>query len=454
MAVETSAEILRDDAALKAHSHDWWPMNAPWRDQGKAPYRPDIVIRPRSEAEVAEVLSEASARGLPVTPWGLASSVTGGPLATRGGIVLDVSGMREILNVDARNMRVTVQAGTNGGELEDRLAALGLTLGHSPQSLYRSTVGGWLATRATGQFSSRYGGIENLCLGFRAVLADGTRVAVGGAPRMAVGPDLRHVLIGSEGCLGVITEVTLRLFPKPERRRTETLTFPSVGAGIEAMRAVMLAGLRPSILRFYDLAESRHAMRDDAFPSPVMFLACEGTAAMADAELGECLRICAAHGGEAIGPEGTNAWIGRRYDFSTIEERLGQPGGVAETIEVANGWAGIGTTYAELTAAMAPHATEVLGHFSHAYTDGVSLYVILLGREATPAEAEDRMRGIWDDAMRAALATGAVLSHHHGTGIARNAFVREALGDAWILYDRLKTCLDPGGILNPGKLGH
>lgn len=452
-AVGRPDSVSESTDAIDAHSHDWWPMNAAWRQQGKAPYRPHAVAKPQTADEVAAILTWAQTAGIPVTSWGLGSSVVGGPLAVRGGIALDTTGMDRVISIDTENMHVTVEAGMNGGTLEDQLQAKGLTMNHSPQSLYRSTVGGWLATRATGQFSSRYGGIEDLCVGFKAVLADGTKVEVGGAPRMAVGPDLRHVLIGSEGCLGVITEVTLRLFPLAEARELRTVAFPDVASGVAAMRDIMLSGLRPFLLRFYDLAEARHAMKDPGFGSPVMFLGAEGSADMAASEIAELLKVCARNSGEDIGPEGAEGWMGRRFDFSTIENVLNSHGGVAETIEIANTWSGIGGTYDALTEAMKPFADEVLGHFSHAYSDGVSLYVILLGKADDPAGAEERLKQIWEAANRAVLDSGAVLSHHHGTGLARNDHVREALGSSWDLYGRLKEAMDPLGILNPGKLG-
>ena len=179
-AVGRPDSVSESTDAIDAHSHDWWPMNAAWRQQGKAPYRPHAVATPRTADEVATILTWAQAAGVPVTSWGLGSSVVGGPLAVRGGIALDTTGMDRVISIDTENMHVTVEAGMNGGTLEDQLQAQGLTMNHSPQSLYRSTVGGWLATRATGQFSSRYGGIEDLCVGFKAVLADGTKVEVGG----------------------------------------------------------------------------------------------------------------------------------------------------------------------------------------------------------------------------------------------------------------------------------
>jgi alkyldihydroxyacetonephosphate synthase len=437
-----------------AHAYDWWPLGIAWRRRGEMPFAPDAVVHATCEDEIAAVLEWANARSIPVTAWGLGSSVVGGPVPARGGLVLDTSRMNRIGALDEESMHVTVEPGVNGGALEAHLRARSLTLQHSPQSLHRSSVGGWLATRASGQFSSRYGNIEDLCAGFRAVLADGTRVAVGGSPRMAVGPDLRHLLIGSEGCLGIVTQATLRVFPLPQARRLETLAFPDVASGISAMRAIMLAGLRPFLLRFYDAAEAAHAMKSEPVSTPVMFLGTEGLEAVATAEIEAAVTLCRERGAEPLGPSGAEAWLERRYDFSTIERVLSQPSGVAETIEIANTWRGIGATYAALTTELAPLADEVLGHFSHAYTDGVSLYVILLGDAGNPQAAEARLRQIWDVSMRVALDTGAALSHHHGTGMARADFVREALGSAWPLYDRLKTALDANGILNPGKLGH
>ncbi len=423
------------------------------RQQGQVAHRPEAVVLPVSQGEVSQVLAWAHRARIPVTARGLGSSVVGGPLPTRGGIVLDLSRMNKVLHVDAHNGLVTVEAGKNGGELEAELAVQGLTLGHSPQSLHRSTVGGWVATRATGQFSSKFGGIEDLATGCTAVMADGTIARLGPWPRMAVGPDLRHLVIGSEGCLCVVTEVTVKCFPAPQAQLLESVIFPSLSSGLEAMRHIMQARLRPSLLRFYDVAEARHAMGQADFASPVMFLGCEGLASVARAELDAALDICREHGGSAIGPAGAAAWMERRFDFSTIERVLDRPGGVAETIEVSHHWSGIARTYEHMTKCLKPYAAEILGHFSHAYSDGVSLYVILIGEATDAAAAERRLRDAWKAAMEAALHTGASVSHHHGTGLARTDYVAAGLGSAWPLLAKIKHALDPHSILNPGKLG-
>ena len=446
-------QVDASNNGLLEHSYDWWPVAAKWRQNGKAPCKPEVVVYPESQADVSAVLSWANSNRIPVTPWGLGSSVVGQPLSEFGGITMDTSRMDKIIKVDEENLIVRAEAGVMGGDLEDHLKALGYTLNHSPQSLYRSSVGGWLATRATGQLSSRYGGIEDLAYSFTAVMADGTVLKTANTPRMAVGPDLRHVIVGSEGCLGVVTEVALKIFPIAESQHYESLAFDSVQDGVSAMRAMMAAGLRPSLLRFYDTAEARHAMQDKDFASPVMFLGTDGVEGVASAELAACIELCSRFTGKPIGPNGALGWVKRRYDFSTIEGYIERPEGVAETIEVSNNWSGIMDTYNVLTERLGPMATEVLGHFSHTYTTGVSLYVILLGEAEDSVAAEARISKIWEIAMEAALETGASVSHHHGAGLARGPYVRDALGEGSSVLQTIKDAIDPNNILNPGKLG-
>ena len=337
--------------------------------------------------------------------------------------------------------------------LEHALNERGFTLNHSPQSLDRSSVGGWVSTLATGQFSSRYGGIEELALALTVVLPDGQVIETPLAPRAAVGPDLRHLFLGAEGTLGVVTEVVLKIFPIAEHRIFQTLSFPSVASGLSAMQRMMQRGLRPFLVRFYDTDEARHAMKDPDFSSPVMFLGFEGIKAVAEAEYSAGLAICTEAGGQPLGPDAALAWMERRFDFSAIENLLAEPGGLAETIEIAHFWDGLFATYQALKTALAPYAGQVLGHFSHVYPQGGSLYIILLGRAADDAAAEARIREIWDVSMKICLEQGAAISHHHGVGLARLPYIRAQLGSAMVVLQQVKTALDPAGVMNPGKLG-
>lgn len=438
---------------LEGTSHDTWPLATKWARAGHHPNKADVLVRATSTGHIADVLEIASEAGVPVTVRALASSVTGQPLPVRGGIVLDVSGLPAEYSIDTTNMTVTATASYNGGVLEDQLAEQGWTMAHSPQSLYRSTVGGWLATLATGQFSSMYGGIEDLVVGYTVILATGETVELKASPRAAMGPDMRQIFIGSEGTLGVITSVTLKIFPVAETQLLQTFSVPTVKDGLAFLREQVSLGLRPFLVRFYDTEEARHAMVDKTIDTPILFVGSRGIRQIAEAEMSALSTIAARHGAKELGPAGAEAWMGRRFDFSTVEKLLDTPGGYAETIEVAHNWSEINGLHAALKSALEPLADEVLAHFSHVYNQGTSMYVILLGQADTDDEAILRLEKIWSTAMAVCLEKGAELSHHHGGGLARSPYAEQSLGSAHLVLRKLKAALDPADILNPGKLG-
>ncbi|WP_159564656.1 FAD-binding oxidoreductase [Budvicia diplopodorum] len=446
-------QVLTDIDTLQASSHDTWPLSTKLRRLGCHDYQADVVVKVTDEQQIQQVLALARDYDTPVTPRALASSVTGQPLPTRGGIVMDLSEMTQNREINTTNMTVEVSTGYNGGELEDDLQQMGWTLGHSPQSLYQSSVGGWLSTLATGQFSSYYGGIEDLITAYTVILATGERVRLKASPRAAMGPDLRQLFIGAEGTLGIVTSVQLKMFPLPQTRLYDSLELPSVEAGLNIMREQAMAGLRPFLLRLYDTAEARHAMQNPTQNKPVMFLGTQGVDAVAHAEMDAFMTIVHRHGGTSIGTEGVLKWMDRRFDFSTVEKLLDTTGGFAETIEVAHTWDGIASLYHDLNKTLTPLAGEVLSHFSHVYPQGTSMYMILLGHEETDQLAVDKLRTVWRETMRVCLEHNAELSHHHGGGLVRSPYARESLGSAHLLLRRVKHALDPNGILNPGKLG-
>jgi alkyldihydroxyacetonephosphate synthase len=211
--------------------------------------------------------------------------------------------------------------------------------------------------------------------------------------------------------------------------------------------------LRPFLVRFYDEDEAQHAVRDIPVASPVLFLGHEGLAAVAAAEHAAANAVVEALGGTSIGAQPVNAWLERRFDFSTVENLLAEPGGYAETVEVANLWSRLGPMYSELKRELAPLADEVLGHFSHVYEQGSSLYMILLGRAPDDEAALARLEEIWARAMKVVVAHNGEVSHHHGGGLARQPWVEESLGTGYPVLRRIKDGLDPRHLLNPGKLG-
>lgn len=438
--------------AREAYSHDSWPVSTVLAKLGVHNYTPQVVVHAESLHDVLSVLGVARELGVAVTCWGLGSSVTGQPLARRGGILLDMSSMVGEPVLDTIDNCVTVAAGHRGSDLEAWLNERGYTLNHFPQSLTRSSVGGWLSTRATGQYSSKYGGIEDLVLRYTAVLADGTVADIRSRPRSAVGPDLRELFLGSEGCFGVITDVTVKVFPSAPFRQLGAYVLPDVRSGLAAMREIAQASLKPMIVRFYDEDETRHAA-PEIDQGCVFFLGCDGPKAVAQAEFAECERIVATKGGVSVGPAPVEAWLGHRFDFSRVEGVLARTGGYAETIEVAHMWSGIEDLYRELKSALVPLGDEVIAHFSHIYPQGTSLYVILSGNAVTDEAARERLQRIWQVAMSTTVAMGGEISHHHGAGLARQDYIADGLGSQHLLLRRIKEALDPTFILNPGKLG-
>lgn len=432
---------------------DSWPLAVKRVAAGGTPSAPAAVGRPRSTEDVVRALAWARENGRTVVPWGAGSSVTGAALDSDDSLLLDLRGLDTIVDIDAESGYVRAGAGVMGGDLERALAAQGLTTRFSPQSLLRSTIGGWVATRASGQLSSRWGGIEEAVARLTVVGADGRVFELGTPPRGAVGPDLLGLFIGSEGAFGVITEVVLRVYPDEPLRGLDAFALPTVGAGLDVLRALGRDGLRPALLRLYDPDEAGHLAAFPAGSEAALLCAFAGPAKVASAEHEVVVELVREQRGRSVGPAATESWLRGRYDFSRLEALLAEPGGYAETIEVAAPWGRIVAVYAAMKRALTPLADEVLGHFSHVYADGTSLYVIMTGRARDDREAVTRLESIWTTAMRTALQEGAVISHHHGIGQARARFLPDQLGNGHDLLRAVKQALDPHLRLHPSSLG-
>ncbi len=445
--IVTQAEILNQ------YSHDAWPVSELERKLEIHQFRPDIVVIPKSKKEILSILKVANENQVPVVARGLGSSVTGQSLATQGGIVLDLTEIisEPVLNIS--DMTVSASAGMRGSELEEWLNKKSLTLNFYPQSLSRSTIGGWVATRATGQLSTKFGGIEDAAVGFSLILSDSTEIQVGQRPRAAVGPNLKELFLGTEGMFAVITDVTMKVYRKSEIQISEAWLMPSVNSGIVAMREIMQSGIRPSLVRFYDEAEAQFAVPNLEVNKCVLFLTHEGLTSISKAEHLESSKIVEASGGVTLGSIPVENWYKRRFDFSAVENILASSGGYAETIEVAHNWSEIEALYSRLVKELTPLSDTVLGHFSHVYTNGASLYIILFGKTDTDEEAVICLRKIWDTAMTVVTELGGEISHHHGAGLARQDFIAKSLGKQHEILKKLKSVMDPEGILNPGHLG-
>ncbi len=325
----------------------------------------------------------------------------------------------------------------------------GVTSGHWPQSIALSTVGGWLACRGAGQLSTRYGKIEDIVSGLDVVLADGSRISTGGAPRAAVGPDLTQLFVGSEGTLGIIVGARLRCHPVPSAESRAAYAFVSFVEGLDAMRRIVQRGATPAVLRLYDPAEAdRTYHTGDAC---LLLVLDEGDAHIVDATM----RIVAEECGneEPVDVALVGQWLDHRNDVSGLEALI-QRGYVVDTMEVSASWRALPEIYTRATEAIraVEHTNVASAHQSHSYTNGACLYFTFAGKPPQD-QREAYYRAAWDAGQRAVLAAGGALSHHHGVGLNRARFVPEALGGAFDVLAATKRALDPNGILNPGKLG-
>jgi alkyldihydroxyacetonephosphate synthase len=454
----TGAEVLLDDETRAEAGRDWWPLAIGWAAEGGVPQRPAVVVRPTSTQEVSAVLAACNDATVPVTAAAGRSGVCGGSIPVHGGVALDLTGLDGLRQVDETSLTADVRAGTFGPDLETALGEVGAgyTLGHWPQSMDLSTVGGWLACRGAGQYSTRYGKIEDMVIGLEVVLADGRIVHTEGkGPRAATGPNLTQLFVGSEGTLGVITEARLRIHPLPPAQGRRAFGFTTFAAGLEACRMILRRGATPAVLRLYDETESERnfehgdtnvlVVLDEADPDILA-----ATLQIVDAQ---CSTEVGAH---PLDDGLVERWLGHRNDVSALAP-LWRGGIVVDTAEVSGSWSALPGLFEEVIGALKEidGTLAASAHQSHAYPDGACLYFTFGGRGPDgDAEWRERYyRQAWDTVTDATLAHGAAISHHHGIGLNRSRFLPRALGTGFDVLAGLKATFDPNGILNPGKFG-
>jgi len=448
----TGARLALDMLTVREASRDWWPSAMIWALDNQVAALAHAVVTPSSVAQVCEVLRIADEARIPVTAAGGRSGVCGASVPLHGGLLLDLCSLEGIVDVDTTSLVLDVLPGTFGTWLETKLRAdWQVTLGHWPQSIDLSTVGGWLACRGAGQYSTRYGKIEDMVVGLDVALADGRTIHTGGAPRAAVGPDLTQLFVGSEGTLGVITGARLRLHPEPTSEMRAAFGFSGFDDGMDACRRVMHRGATPAVLRLYDEVESRRNF--DTGDAHVLLVLDEGEEGLVDAGMDVVLTECLDAGAERLSDDLVTRWLGHRNDVSALESLISR-GFVVDTMEIAARWRDLPTIHRAATQAIRQVEGTIAAsaHLSHSYPDGACLYFTFAG-QPDPGQRDTYYTAAWDAGTRAVLANGGALSHHHGVGLNRARFVRDALGEAFDVLVAAKHALDPNGILNPGKLG-
>ncbi|WP_246365763.1 FAD-binding oxidoreductase [Nonomuraea rhodomycinica] len=432
---------------------------------GDALDAPDAVVLPGSHAEVAALLELCSRERVAVVPFGGGTSVVGGLTPDRspgpggaaftGVVALDLSRMNRLVGFDAESRVAELEPGLRAPEAERLLAAHGMTLGHFPQSFEYATLGGFAAARSSGQASAGYGRFDDMVVGLTAATPTGT-LELGRAPRSAAGPDLRQLLLGSEGALGVITSLRLRVRPVPAEKVYEGWRFPTFREGAAALRALAQDGPAPTVLRLSDETETMVGLaRPDALGgggAGCLVIAGYEGASVAAARSGAGA-VLARHGGEPLGEEPGRAWERGRFSAPYLRDSLLAAGATVETLETACFWSGLPRLYDAVRLALlgALGSPLVMCHISHVYETGASLYfTVVTAQDGDPVEQ-------WAKAKRATLeaiaGAGGTVSHHHGVGRDHRDAYAEELGPVGVEALRaVKARLDPRGVLNPGVL--
>jgi alkyldihydroxyacetonephosphate synthase len=445
---------------------------------GRLAHAPDAILVPADAAAVGRLIDACAAHGVAVVPFGGGTSVVGGVEPLRGShevlISLDLTALREV-SVDETSLTARLGAGLRGPEAEAALAAQGLTLGHFPQSFEYATIGGFAATRSAGQASSGYGRFDSLVSSVRLLSPVGNLSTLE-TPHTAAGPALREVVIGSEGTLGVIPDVTVRVRPAPPQRRYEAWMAESFEAGTEIVRVLAQGSGLPTMIRVSDEEETMGSLALSG-PRGVAGRAfggylkarrrAAGTLMIVGFEADEetltrrrALTVRALRGGGAVylGRAAGRSWEHGRYGGPYQRDLLMGMGAMVETLETSHTWTRLGELHravaTAISGALDGQGTPglVFCHLSHAYADGASLYFTFISRSRRGAEVE-QWEAVKKAASEAIVANGATITHHHAVGRDHVPYMAAEVGETGLEVLRaIKERLDPTGIMNPGKL--
>jgi alkyldihydroxyacetonephosphate synthase len=427
---------------------------------------PDAVVRPADRSEVEAVVAFAVEHHLALVPFGGGTSVTGGLVARREGfagvVSLDLLRLDRLVDVDPVSMTATLEPGLRGPQGEALLAEHGLTLGHFPQSFEHASIGGFAATRSSGQASAGYGRFDALVVGLTVVTPVGV-LTLGSAPATAAGPDLRQLVLGSEGTLGVITSVTVRVRRLPATKVYDGWRWPSFADGSDAMRTLAQAGVLPTVIRLSDESETAINLADPSSiggaedPGCLMITGYEGTPDAVRRSREVVTAALSDAGGESLGVEVGQAWADGRFDGPYLRDSLLDIGVLVETFETVTFWSGLDALYAQVKAAVEQALAEqgtpalVLCHISHVYETGASLYFTVAAKELEDGLGQWRLaKAAASDAM---IAAGASITHHHAVGQDHKPWFAQEIGPVGVEVLRaVKARIDPAGVLNPGVM--
>jgi len=428
---------------------------------------PDAVLLPGSEDEIVAVLAYCSRHRVAVVPFGGGTSVVGGLDPLRGGfdavVTLDLRRFDALHWLDEISGEAELGAGVTGPDAERLLGERGFSLGHFPQSFRFASIGGFAATRSSGQNSAGYGRFNDMVRGMRVISPAGV-LDLGRAPASAAGPDLRELFAGSEGVFGIITRVRVRVHPIPESVRYEAWSFPDFVTGAEALRTVTQTGAGPTVLRLSDEVETgvnlatTESIGEQSITGGCLAITLfEGSPEHTASRHEETRALLFSQGGTSLGEGPAKAWEHGRFNAPYLRDALLSAGALCETLETATTWSNLGVLKAAVTDALTTALTEsgtaalVMCHISHVYPSGASLYFTVVAGQR--GDAAQQWKIAKAAAARAIVDNGGTITHHHAVGADHRPWMTAEIGDLGVAVLRaVKQTLDPAGILNPGKL--
>ena len=453
-----SGMVSTHHGELAAHAHDRWALALLREAAGARVPPPAAIAYPISTDHVAVILKWARETGTALVARGGGSGLVGGAEAVKRSVVLELSRLDRIVALDMVSQTISAQAGARGAAIEAALVPHGFTLGLDPVSLQISTIGGWIASGATGVGTTGFGGIRELLLGLTVVTGEGEVVSLGAVPRSATGPDLRRLFVGSEGGFGIVTEATLSASRLPSALRWSAFTPNSFEGGIALVREIVQRPFRPLVIRLHDAAEAAASFAAFGFLDlPVLFVGLDREAPGGEAERFELDALARRFGARQADPEAAEQWWDHRFEgHRSDHEAPGSEGGQGTVTDLADFgavWRKIPRIYEEVRGALLDRAESVTCRLVDPSPAGAALMFTFTLRSGQDPEAEDTYLQAWDAAARAALDAGATLSHSHGIGLLKAPYLERELGRGGLgVLRRLKDALDPGGILNPGKV--
>jgi alkyldihydroxyacetonephosphate synthase len=440
-------KVLTDDENLSRYARDFWPLLM-MREQvlhEKIP-KPLAVVVPGSVNDISltlRIMNEYGG-GIPIVVYGGGSSVTGASMGS-GSIIIDITRLNKVLNIDTYDLTITVEAGAKLRDVEAELNSMGFSLRHIPQSFNYATIGGLIATMSSGQYSTLYGNVEDAILNLEVVLPTGEVIWLrrNTVPRASTGPSLKYLFVGSEGMLGIITKAILRIVPLPKSTRYGSFTFNAFTDGIKVLRELMTRRLVPAVARLYDEYESSIRF---GVAKPTLIISFEG---YYDNVIGvmwnEARRVIEDFGGEYVGEDYFENWLSSRFNVEEEIDRVKKLGLWFDTIEVAGTWSRLPQIYARFRDAVmrVDGVVAIMAHISHLYLNGACIYFTVLFKPIIETYWK-----LWDAAMNAVLVNGGSISHHHGIGMLRSKWIDKELGDAVKIVKLIKNTLDPNSVMN------